>query len=209
MKRNLMLISTLTVLMFAPLRLAEAARLAPGQASLAQADATDAAREARVKTQLETLLSPVGIRIGEMISPAPADTVREVRIQWEAYPGAPLVVAPGQQPSGPTFTVSDQRIIKGGLTRQRSLEMSSTQMLVVAVNAIGQLKAWTLITDPRLLRVETPTAANELKGQVLHHSTPDFLVAIPNDPEIVELRFYHPEWTGKEFVLELLGSSAL
>jgi hypothetical protein len=87
--------------------------------------------------------------------------------------------------------------------------LSSEQILVLTLDARAQLRWWTLLPDPRIVRAEEPQAGGELKGQVVFQPEADFLVDVPEDAGAVELRFYHPRWTGEEFALELLGTLPL
>jgi hypothetical protein len=137
-----------------------------------------------------------------------AQTSQEVRVRWEVNIAAPrgTVLEPGQYRPDPMFTIADRRQHSNPMPRQRSPELSADQLLVVAIDTQGQEKEQVLIPDPRVLRAESPDdLTGELQGEVLHHATAEFLVPLPNDPTIAELRFYHPRWTGSAFVLDLLG----
>jgi len=94
-----------------------------------------------------------------------------------------------------------------GLARQRSLELSTTQILIVALNEKQQVLWWNLQTDPRILRLETADDAGHLSNSdVVYRDEADLLVSLPADEAITETRFYHPNWDGREFSLELIGS---
>ena len=92
------------------------------------------------------------------------------------------------------------------VARQRAPRISSEKIMVFALDASGGLLHWLLISDPRILRAEFPDAQGRLSGQVLRHRNPEFLVQLPYDPRTAELRFYHPYWTGKAYVLKLLAT---
>ena len=94
-----------------------------------------------------------------------------------------------------------------GLARQRSLELSTTQILIVALNEKQQVLWWTLQTDPRILRLETADDTGRLSNpDSVYFNEADLLVSLPADETITETRFYHPNWDGEEFSLELIGS---
>ena len=56
--------------------------------------------------------------------------------------------------------------------------------------------------DPRLVRGETETPTGELRGETYYVSNITLVVAFPDDPEIANLRFYHPVWNGTDFDLK-------
>lgn len=144
--------------------------------------------------------------LGPPASVVTAQTVREVRVRWEPYIGAPAPqVAPGTEQPSSLFTLLERRRVPGSLPRQRNPELSSEQIVVVAVDAQGLEIDRQLIPDPRVLRGEGPGPSGELSGVVLHHAKTELLITLPDDPAITELRLYHPRWTGTAFVLDLLG----
>lgn len=161
-----------------------------------------------MNTRLRSLLAPVGVGVGESPSDVPADTYREVWIRWDAYVGAPpLVEADSERfAKARSLAVTRRRKRKGTLPLQRSLELSPERMLVVGVDAGGQMRFWSVIADPRLLRAESPGTDNVLKGRLLHHTKPQFAVNLPDDRETKELRFYLPRWNGSDYVLEPVGA---
>ena len=157
------------------------------------------------------LLLVAFMSVGELSSLANTRTSQEVRILWQAYIGAPPLVVPGtgQDTPTPMFIVIERQQSSGIMPRQRSSELSSEQLLVVSVDAQGQERSRYLIPDPRILRAESPGPTGELMGEVLHRSTAEFVVMLPDDPTITEVRFYHPRWTGAAFTLELAGVVSL
>lgn len=178
--------------------------------SPAETQATTSVREAMNRERLSTLLSAVGVSVEGPALPAEAQTFHEVRIRWDAADASSRDQAPTEkEPSSRVLTAVERRKRNRPLPRQRSLELSTNQLLVVAVNGQRQLRWWSLIPDPRILRAESPDAGGQLSGKVLHHSKAEFIVAFPDDETIIELRLYHPHWTGSEFTLEPLGTIPL
>lgn len=147
---------------------------------------------------------------GAPVSVAAAQAVQEVRVRWDAYLGAPAPqVVPGTEQASNLFTLLERRRVPGSFPRQRNPELSSNHIVVVAVDAHGLEIHRQLIADPRILRVERPGPTGELRGIVLHHAKTELLITLPDDPAITELWLYHPRWTGRTFILDLLGTIAL
>jgi hypothetical protein len=93
--------------------------------------------------------------------------------------------------------------------RQRDPQLSENHLLVRTVNAGGEIVDTQLILDPRVIRAEAPGPSGELKSETLHRASPDFLLTIPDEAAVRELRIYHPRWTGTSFALDLLGTIPL
>jgi hypothetical protein len=139
-----------------------------------------------------------------------AQTVQQLKVQWNAYPAGPSITAPTDVRTTPgPFRVLERRSITGSLVRQRDPQMTENHLLVRAVNAGGQIIDTQLILDPRVVRAETPGPSGELRGETLHLASPEFLLTIPDGSAVRELRIYHPRWTGTAFVLDLLGTLPL
>ncbi len=140
---------------------------------------------------------------------ANAQMVQELRLRWDS----PSAVAAGQpKPDAapaPHFTPLQRKRTPGSLPRRRSLELSPDQIVVVGLDAQGKEIYRDIMPDPRILRAESPGPTGELTGELLYHASTEFLIAFPDDQEIVELRLYHPRWTGGAFALDLLVSIAL
>jgi hypothetical protein len=133
----------------------------------------------------------------------PPQTVQQVRVQWTT--AVSDVAPPPGQRANPLRLLA-RRSVAGSLPRQRNPQMSADQIFVQAVDARGRVVDSHLIPDPRLVRAEFPGPAGELSGEVLHRVDPDFLITLPNSPNLAELRLFQPRWTGTEFVLEPIGS---
>jgi hypothetical protein len=99
--------------------------------------------------------------------------------------------------------VEDKRR-SGALPRQRSVELSPTHIFIAAVDATNKLRWWSIVPDPRVVRSETQTATGEMRGEDYYVSNVTLVVAFPDDPEIANLRFYHPVWNGSDFDLKPL-----
>jgi hypothetical protein len=133
----------------------------------------------------------------------------EVHIRWGTHVETPATIVPAPQQSADTFALQNSRQISGQAPRQRMPELSTDQILIVAIDGSGEQSDWALIPDPRILRAELPGPSGELSGQTLYRTETDFLVTIPRGLLAAKLNFYHPNWTGREFSLELIGSLSL
>jgi hypothetical protein len=149
--------------------------------------------------------------VGAFYSPTFAQTFHEVRVRWDAYPTLPSesILQPQRFRAASIFAIVERRRASGALPRQRAIELSADQLLIIAVDRLGRDQQRMLVPDPRLLRAEWPDPTGELQGVVLHRANADFFVPVPDDPAITELRVYHPRWTGKTFDLDLLGTAQL
>jgi hypothetical protein len=144
------------------------------------------------------------------LTEAIAQTVQELRIGWDAYIGVPAPhISAGEEKPANVFTLVGHRRVAGLIQRERNPQLSSDQIVVVAVDRQGRDIDWQLVPDPRVLRAELPDITGELRGQVFHHVKTELLVSLPDNPAIVQIRLYHPRWTGNTFVLELLGTVSL
>jgi hypothetical protein len=149
--------------------------------------------------------------VGALCSPALAQTFQEVRVRWEAYPTMPSesILEPQRYHAASIFALVERRHASGAMPRQRAIELSADQLLIIAVDRLGRDRQRLLLPDPRLLRAEWPDPTGELQGVVLHRAHADFFVPVPDDPAITELRVYHPRWTGQAFDLDLVGTVQL
>jgi hypothetical protein len=138
------------------------------------------------------------------------ESLLEVRVHWAVDADIRSSNGPYSTLSSPVgnYSLVESRLIRGPMPRQRMPELSPDQILVVATDERGEQNGWTLISDPRIIRAESPGPDGELRGQVLHLSSAEFLVPVPAG-SAAALSFYQTFWTGKEFFLILLGALAL
>jgi hypothetical protein len=158
------------------------------------------------------LLAASGVEVGAAdTTPAvPARSHREVRVLWEADKAALPKASAAQYVNAPGRVALSQAAVRreGALPKQRSAELSPTQVVVVALDAEGRMRWCGLVADPRLLRAEVPGPDGELTGQVIYRESAEFVVGYPDDESIKEIRLYHPAWDGQKFSLELVGAVA-
>ena len=167
-------------------------------------------RETVQQEQLKKLMSKVGIEVVE--SAARTDqpaTYRELKINWadSAKSTTELRSASSSEQQAPPQKVSivEDKKRSGTLPRHRSLELSPTHIFIAAVDATDKLRWWSIMPDPRLVRGETQTPTGELRGENYYVSNVTLIVAFPDDPEIANLRFYHPVWNGTDYDLKPLA----
>lgn len=172
----------------------------------------DVASRASLSERVRGLLAASGVEVGSAVNmtSASARAHRELRVSWEADKAtlpSPAAVQ-YKNAAGRVALASATVRREGGLPRQRSAELSSTQVVVVALDAEGRMRWCGLVTDPRLLRAEWPGPDGELTGQVLYKESAEFVVQYPDDDAVAEVRLYHPDWDGQKFSLELVGAVA-
>jgi len=157
--------------------------------------------------QLQKLMSKVGVDAREIkVRTDQPQTYRELKIRWAASTKSATELRPANnsEDQTPSVSIVDEKKRSGSLPRQRSLELSSTHIFIAAVDATNKLRWWSIILDPRVVRAETQAPTGELRGEDYYVSNVNFVVAFPDDPEIAQLRFYHPVWNGTDFDLKLL-----
>lgn len=199
----------LLLLLAASLLLADAGAQEPGTS--APAAGTAVRSRAPLAERVRALLAAKGVEVGPAANPNPAArTHRVLGVAWEAdkasLPG-PAAAQYRNAPGRVTLARAAARR-EGGLPKQRSAELSSTHVVVVALDAEGRMRWCGLVADPRLLRAEAPGPDGELTGRVIYRESAEFVVSYPDDDAVVELRLYHPEWDGQDFSLELVGAVA-
>lgn len=182
--------------LFATAGAQEAGKTAPEEAVSGRASLSERVRK---------LLNLPGVEAG---APTTARTHRELRLSWEADKAAlpsPSAEQHGNAPGRVALLGTAARRV-GGLPRERSAELSPTQVVVVALDAKGRLRWCGLVADPRLLRAEVADPGVELSGQVIYRESAEFFVNYPDDELIDEIRLYHPDWDGQKFSLALVGA---
>jgi hypothetical protein len=194
---------------------------AGAQDGTARPSTAQAADATTVPRRIGELLSAAGVDLGEgaqASDAARARSHREVRVAWEAFKASDKASASDRAPASATSAAQSAnapgrvRLASaaesrgGGLPKQRSAELSSDQLMIVAVDSGGRLRWWGLVADPRIVRAEWPGENGELTGQVLYRESAEFVLQYPDDGSITELRLFHPDWDGESFSLKPLGS---
>jgi len=158
--------------------------------------------------QLQKLMSKVGVDVPETSARAnQLQTYRELKIRWADATKSATELKPAnseEQTQPPGISIVEDKKRSGTLPHHRSLELSSLHIFVAAVDATNKLRWWSIIPDPRVVRAETKTSTGELRAEIYYVSNVAFIVAFPDDPEIAQLRLYHPVWNGADFDLKPL-----
>ena len=167
-------------------------------------------RETLQHEQLKKLMSRVGVEVVEIAARTDqTPAYRELKINWadstKSTTELKSAVNSEQQTQAPRVAIVEDKKRSGTLPRHRSLELSPTHIFIAAVDATDKLRWWSIMPDPRLVRAETQTPTGELRGENYYVSNVTLVVAFPDDPEIANLRFYHPVWNGTGFDLKQLA----
>jgi len=158
------------------------------------------------REQLRRLMSRVDVDVPETDArPNRTQTYRELKIRWTDPAKSTVELRTEAQMQIPRVSVVEDKKRSGTLPHQRSLELAPTLLFVAAVDASNKLRWWYIMPDPRVVRLEAPTANGELSRQDFYVSDVVVVVAFPDDPEIATLRFYHPVWNGTDFDLKPLA----
>ena len=165
-------------------------------------------KEARIRSTLAGLLAGAGVEVGTTLPSADAQTHKQMRVRWQSSVAlsSPDANKLEQRPSPGVVSLVNSTSRNGILPRERSLELSTNQILVVALDENRGLRWWKLLLDPRVVRSETVAPSGEIHGEDLYRPRVEFTLECPDDRAIRELRFYHPSWTGRDFRLESLGA---
>jgi hypothetical protein len=155
--------------------------------------------------QLAELLEPLDVQVVQTAMTASGTGTREMRIRWNTGSAVASSQSVQSSPRSGKFDIAGERRYVDPPPRQRSLELSTGRILIVGVDRAKRLKSWTVVPDPRIVRSEGPGPDGVLTGQTLYVDHSEFLVSIPDDAEIVELRLYEPQPSGQTFKLAAAG----
>jgi hypothetical protein len=161
--------------------------------------------------RVRALLAAKGVEVGAAATTTPAArSHRQLSVAWEADKASLPAPAAAQHRNAPGRVTLARAGVRraGALPKQRSAELSTTQLVVVALDAAGRMRWCGLVADTRLLRAEAPGPDGELTGQVFYRESAEFVIDYPDDEAVAEVRLYHPDWDGQNFSLELVGAVA-
>ena len=159
---------------------------------------------------MKTRLAVAGLNVASQCSASSdGDKVLSLQVRWNAYESARPMIQPetDKVPTGGGFTISEMKQEAGTVTLPKSSELSTDQVVVVAIDNQQRLCSWNVVADPRTVRAEHGDADGTIKGNLFHRTTAYMLVDLQDSPTVAQLRFYHPRWTGTEFVLDPLGAA--
>jgi hypothetical protein len=183
-----------------------------GACTLVQGQSSTALQKSRRETaheeRLKQLLSKVGVDVGGISARSnQPQGYREVKVRWSdsTAPATKPSISKTERKTPPAVALVEDKKRSGTLPRQRSLQLSPTHVFIAAVNQTNQLRWWSIISDPRVVRAEFQASTGELRSEDYYQSNFTLTVAFPDDPKITNLRFYKPVWTGSDFELKLLA----
>jgi hypothetical protein len=166
-------------------------------------------REAGQQQRFDQLMSKIGVEVRETASLTAITAYRQLKINLSNSDKTSRAFAEQQQSAASTVQIKYSEVKRGSLPKHRSFELASDQLLLLTVDERSGLRWWSTIPDPRILRSEGPGPNGSMTGEVFFQSNVDVTVNIPNDSAAVELRLYHPHWTGQEFELVLISKVPL
>ena len=167
--------------------------------------------EAMNITRLNALLESDSVRVDDAaLLPAQTERSQTIFVRLKSETGNSADGLSPQMPETVGVFLLKVKSETGALSRQRSVELSPNQILVVAVNAQKQVLWWNLQPDPRVFRAETSDDTGQLSGKTLYRHETEMLVSLPADAAISEVRFYHPVWDGVgNYSLKKIGNMNL
>jgi hypothetical protein len=137
-------------------------------------------------------------------------SIREIKVQMSVGGGPPENQRfLSFRPESARMEVKERRTVPGNLPRQRRPELSEDLLVIIAFNIRGEETYRTSQIDPRLLRAETADETGRLTSTLLYSESVDFWVALPDDPDLDKIVFFHPQWTGTVFNLAPVGEVRL
>ena len=158
-----------------------------------------AAQPAAVYDTLQQILLPRGILVPELTALPRSTRAQELHLVWQR-----------QSASASPASVAPQLLARvrnsGSFPRLRSLELSEDKLFVAALDASGVLRGWSLIPDPRFVRSEGPGPDGVLTGEIVPVARAEFLVLIPDDGTVAEVRLLQPHRSEGTFTLELVAT---
>ena len=153
-------------------------------------------------------MTAVGVHVEEQSLLPATETYQELRVHLTTAGKTNLSAEElRSQPVAVSVLGSVKR--NGALGRSRSFELAADHLLLVTVTKDANLRWFSLLPDPRILRSEGPGPTSQLTGGVIFQPNQDYTFNIPDDNQSTELRLYHPRWNGQEFVLVLLTTIPL
>ena len=115
-----------------------------------------------------------------------------------------------EPPNAHAVSVKRHVHVQGAPPKRRSKEMSWQELVVVALDEKGQEIDRAVVPDPRLIRYESADPSGKfIASEILYREEADLTVLFRENPGVRVVKVYHPRWTGKEYVLDLLGEAVL
>jgi hypothetical protein len=129
-------------------------------------------------------LTPVAPLAPGALQVAPTGDAAELRALLEA-PRAASVVST-RKASQPAALDRDRRL-------------AEDQLVVASFDDSGVELAWRAVLDPRWIRAEIGRDGGLVGTRVVLGSAAEFVVALPDDARVRQLRVFRPRWNGSRF----------
>ena len=113
------------------------------------------------------------------------------------------------RPKAHRLSVVRQQVVLEAPPIERHPELSENHLVVKALDVQGNEIAQVYLLDPRLIRAETTDSSGKLMTQNLYRESVEFVILLPDIPNIHSIEIFQPHWTGTEFLLESIGKIRL
>lgn len=133
--------------------------------------------------------------------------VRQLRIATVGAEGEAENTAQPAQPR--MFTLLEQRLVPGGLRRERFPQLSYDRLIVVVQDAAGRELDWRLVPNPGIVRADAPGPDGRLRGGTIEVDSVELSIAIPDVAGADRVYIFRPRWTGTEYLLDPFGQVRL
>lgn len=107
------------------------------------------------------------------------------------------------------FALLEQRVVPGGLRRERFPQLSYDRLVVVVQDAAGRELDWRLAPNPGIVRADVPGPDGRLRGGTIEIDSVELSIAIPDVEGADRVDIFRPRWTGSEYLLDLVGQVRL
>jgi hypothetical protein len=156
---------------------------------------------------LNALLTGDRVRVDDAaLLPSKADQSQTIFVRLQSGDSDFADGFSAQKPENIAVSLLKVKTETGALSRQRIFELSTDQILGVAVNDRRQVLWWTVQPDPIVFRAETSDDTGRLSGKTLYRREAEMLISLPADERIAEVLLYRPIWDGVgTYSLELIG----
>ena len=166
-----------------------------------------AARAQVARTTLGEWLAPHQIAVPRTFDVNGSQSAHELAVVWEEPVAAERNRARATGETRDETRPIELRIARrvdsaSQMPRLRLVQIAEGRLLAAAVDAGGTLRGVAVIADPRVVRSEWPGPDGVLTGRTLRLPRTEFLLPVPDDPDVVAVRMFEPHWNGQAFVLQ-------
>jgi hypothetical protein len=164
-------------------------------------------RELKNASRLESLLKPEGVAVNDenlIASPSAESEILRVNLTAKDFGGETNSSDPAAIQA--EISLLSKKANRFGVSRMRALELSPELILIASLDEQKRLIWWTTAPDPRLFRAETADENGNLSGETKLLKSAEMIFSVPKNERISEIRFYHPQWDGGVYSLELIGA---